>query len=65
MARPKNKDGIPAKVRVRDGIQTIEFAEYPGHWIISPEYNRDKAIAWAKRNRDRLINSNNATIADY
>ena len=26
-----------AKVRTRDGIILIHLAEYPGHWIASPE----------------------------
>lgn len=66
MARPKNQDGIRAKVRVRDGFQMIHFDEYPGHWIVSPEHDRSRALAWAKRNRDRLVLSNDsATIADY
>ena len=63
MARPKVD--IRAKVRTRDGIQMIHLDEYPGHWIVSPERDRERAIAWAKRNRDRLINYSNATIADY
>ena len=59
MARPSSKDGIRAKVRTRDGIILIHFAEYPGHWIASPEYDRARAIAWARRNRDRLIRHGN------
>ncbi|MDR2597146.1 MAG: hypothetical protein LBC76_07500 [Treponema sp.] len=45
MARPKNDSGIRAKVRTRDGIQTINFVECHGCWIITPEYDRQKAIA--------------------
>ena len=66
MARPKNKDGIRARTRTRDGIQMIHFDEYPGHWIVSPEYERKKAIAWARRSRDRLIgHKNDLTIKEY
>lgn len=65
MARPKNEGGIRAKIRVRDGIQTVHFEEYPGHWIVTPEYDRKKAIAWAKRNRDRLVRRKSATLAEY
>jgi hypothetical protein len=65
MARPKNKDGIRAKVRTRDGIILIHLAEQPGHWIVSPEYDRAKAIAWARRNRDSLIRRADNSIASY
>ena|GEM_PF-1457258 len=65
MARPKNKDGIRVKSRSRDGVQTVHFEENPGKWIVSPERDRDKAIAWAKRNRERLIIRNNSTLAFY
>jgi integrase len=64
MARPRNEDGIRAKKRARDGIQVVHFEENPGHWVVSPEYDRKKAIAWAKRNRDRLIIRNNVQIAE-
>jgi hypothetical protein len=43
----------------------VHFEEHPGHWFASPEYDRQKAIAWAKRNRDRLIRSSDLTIAEY
>ena len=64
MARPQAEDGIRAKVRVRDGIQLIHFAENPGRWIASPEKDRKKAIAWAKRNRNRVLINKDATIAN-
>jgi len=63
MARPKIE--IRAKVRSRDGIQLIHFTEFPGHWIVSPERDRGKAIAWARRNRERLIKRSEATLASY
>ena len=63
MARPKVD--IRAKIRTRDGIQMVHFTEHPGHWIVSPERDREKAIAWAKRNRDRLIRKSSTTLADY
>ncbi|MDR0503237.1 MAG: hypothetical protein LBH16_07950 [Treponema sp.] len=65
MARPSSKDGIRAKVRTRDGIILIHFAEYHGHWIASPEYDRARAIAWARRNRDRLIRRADHPISFY
>jgi hypothetical protein len=42
MAMPKNKDGIRAQRWTRNGIQLIHFVEYPGYWIVSPEYDRKK-----------------------
>jgi integrase len=65
MARPRAADGIRVTTRTRDGIQLVHFEEYHGHWIVTPEYDRKKAIAWAKRNRDRLINQNTVTIAAF
>jgi integrase len=65
MARPKAQDGIRVTTRARDGIQLIHLEEYPGHWIVSPEYDRKKAIAWAKRNRDRLICRADNDLAFY
>jgi hypothetical protein len=65
MARPKAKDGICITTRARDGIQLVHFEEYPGHWIVTPEYDRSKAAAWAKRNRDRLIRRDDATLNTY
>jgi hypothetical protein len=65
MARPKAKDGIRVTTRARNGIQLVHFEEHPGHWIISPEYDRDKAIAWAKRNREKLVRQKNQPIAEY
>ncbi|MDR2797521.1 MAG: hypothetical protein LBB80_04190 [Treponema sp.] len=64
MARPKADDGIRAKIR-KDGYQTIHFEEYPGHWISTPETNREKAIKWAKRNREKLINRKTHDMAFY
>ena len=46
-------------------MQLVNFDEYPGHWIVTPEQDRDKAIAWAKRNRDKLINYSNSTMSEY
>ena len=65
MARLKNEDGIREKTRVQDGIQHIHLEEYSGHWIVSPEYNRKKVKAWAKRNRDRLIFRADNNLAFY
>jgi integrase len=65
MARPQNKDGIRARVRTRDGIQLIHFEEYPGHWIVSPEHERKRAIEWAKRNRDALIRRADSPLSFY
>jgi integrase len=56
MARPAAKDGIRARARSYDGIIQVHFEEYPGHWIATPEHDRNKAILWARRNRSRLIN---------
>jgi integrase len=64
MARPQNENGIRARIRSRDGVQLIRFCEQPDRWIVSPERTREKAIAWAKRNRDRLIARNNKKIAE-
>ena len=54
MARPRAEDGIRARRR-SDGYQEVHFAEAPGHWKGSPEQDRDQAIAWAKRNRKRIV----------
>jgi len=32
----------------------VGYIEEPGRWHQSPEYDLDKAIAWAKRNRGQL-----------
>jgi integrase len=65
MARPKNADGIRAKVRMRDGFILVHFEEYPGHWLVTPEHDRKKALAWAKRNRERLINRKTQPLSFY
>jgi integrase len=65
MGRPKNKDGIRITTRARDGIQLVHFEEYPGHWIATAERDRDKALKWAKRNRERLINRKTHNMAFY
>jgi integrase len=65
MARPKNADGIRARARAYDGIIQVHFEEYPGHWISTPEHDRKKAIAWARRNRDRLVGRDGKTLAGY
>jgi integrase len=65
MARPRAKDGIRITTRSRDGIQLVQFEEYPGHWLVSPEHNRNRAFSWAKRNRDRLVWGEDLTIATY
>jgi integrase len=65
MARPAAQDGIRARARSYDGIIEVHFAEHPGHWIVSPEHDRSRAIAWAKRNRDRLIRRDDLPIAAY
>ncbi len=61
---PKSKDGIRAKVR-KDGYQTVHFEEYPRHWIASPEKDREKALKWAKRNRNILICQRTKTIGEF
>jgi integrase len=65
MGRPKNKDGIRITTRTRDGVQLVHLEEYPGHWIASPETDRDKALKWARRNRERLINRQTHDLAFY
>jgi hypothetical protein len=60
----KAHDGIRAKAR-KDGYQTVHFEENPGHWIATPETDRARAIAWAKRNRNRLINRADHSLAFY
>ncbi|MDR2662258.1 MAG: hypothetical protein LBC31_04600, partial [Treponema sp.] len=65
MGRPKNKDGIRITTRARDGIQLVHLEEYPGHWIATPERDRDKALKWARRNRDQLINRKTHDMAFY
>jgi integrase len=65
VGRPKNKDGIRITTRARDGIQLAHFEEYPGHWIVTPERDREKALRWAKRNRERLINRKTHDMAFY
>jgi integrase len=65
MARPKNSDGIRARVRSYDRYIEVHFEEYPGHWIATPEHDRNKAIAWAKRNRDRLIGRTDLELSAY
>ncbi|MDR2049470.1 MAG: hypothetical protein LBP69_08430 [Treponema sp.] len=63
--RPKNKDGIRVTTRARDGIQLVHLEEYPGHWIATPERDREKALKWARRNRERLINRKTHDMAFY
>jgi hypothetical protein len=65
MGRPKNKDGIRARTRSYDGYIEVHLEEYPGHWIATPERDREKALKWAKRNRARLINRKTHDIAFY
>ncbi|MDR1307451.1 MAG: tyrosine-type recombinase/integrase, partial [Treponema sp.] len=65
MARPRAKDGIRARTRSYDGYIEIHFEEYPGHWIASPERDREKALRWAKRNRERLINRKTHDMSFY
>jgi hypothetical protein len=62
--RPRAVDGIRAKKR-KDGYQMVHFEEYPEHWISTPETDRFKALAYARRNRDRLINRKNHDMAFY
>jgi integrase len=64
MSRERAKEGIRAKAR-RDGYQTVHFEEYPGHWIASPERDREKALTWARRNRERLINRKVNSVKFY
>jgi integrase len=45
--------------------QTVHFSEYPGHWIFTPEHDRNKALQWARRNRDALIHRKTETFASY
>lgn len=65
MGRPRNKDGIRITTRARDGIQLVHFEEYPGHWIATAETDREKALKWARRNRERLINRQTHDMAFY
>jgi hypothetical protein len=51
--------------RAKDGVQLVHFEEYPGHWIASPERDREKALRWARRNRERLINRKTHDMAFY
>lgn len=52
MARPKK----PIKVQITSsGRWRVSFVENPGAWIMTPETTEAKALAWAKRNRDRLL----------
>lgn len=53
MSRPI-KD-IRAKVRADTKRYQVQFCEHPGHWFSTPEKREDRAIAWAERNKDRLI----------
>jgi len=45
-------------------MQEIHFEEAPGHWIASPEKSRSSAIAWAKRNRARLVSAKADTVRE-
>ena len=65
MGRTKSPDGIRARTRSYDGMQEVHFEEYPGHWIVSPEKTREKALAWARRNRERLINRTVQPLSFY
>jgi integrase len=65
MGRPKAKDGIRARARSYDGYIEVHFDECPGHWIATPEKDRAKALAYARRNRDRLINRKTHDMAFY
>jgi len=35
----------------------VGFAEAPGSYFMTPETAQDKALAWARRNKDRLLSS--------
>ncbi|MDR0403790.1 MAG: tyrosine-type recombinase/integrase [Treponema sp.] len=65
MGRPRAKDGVRARARSYDGYIEVHFEEYPGHWIASPERDREKALRWARRNRERLINRKTHDMAFY
>jgi integrase len=65
MGRPKAPDGIRARKRSYDGYIEIHLEEYPGHWIATPERDRKKALAYAKRNREQLINRKTHDLAFY
>jgi integrase len=65
MGRPKAQEGIRARSRSYDGIIEVHLEESPGHWIATPERDRTKAIAWAKRNRERLLNREAHDMAFY
>jgi integrase len=65
MGRPKAEDGIRARKRSYDGYIEIHLEEYPGHWLVTPERDRKKALAYARRNREQLINRKTHTMAFY
>lgn len=56
MARPPKDIRMTARAD-RGGRYAVCYAEDPGHWHQSPEDGYTKAMAWAKRNRSRLVAS--------
>jgi integrase len=48
----------PAEIRVQateSGRCRVSFIETPGKWYMTPEAVKNKALAWAKRNKGHLI----------
>lgn len=40
------------------------FEEHPGHWFSTPEKREDRALAWAERNKNRLLHKSAVTFRD-
>ncbi len=41
--------------RIDTGRISVMFIENPNHWIGTPESDKNKALAWARRNKGRLL----------
>jgi len=61
MGRPPSE--IRARLEARSGRYQVGYLEHPGHWYNSPETDRARAIAWARRNRDRLLGDPGKRVA--
>ena len=52
---PRPPKLIRAKRNPRDGRYFVGFLEAPGRWFQSPEEDEEKALAWARRSKGRLL----------
>jgi integrase len=64
MARQK-KDIRTNRRADRGGQCYVAFIENPGSWYATPYFEEPQAIAWAKRNRSRLLAASSAKLKTY